>query len=43
MPATMIKYSIQDGAGETGFGGEHKYEISESMRQEMEYDCDRAW
>lgn len=22
---------------------EHKYEISESMRLEMEYDADRAW
>ncbi|QHN84222.1 Pre-mRNA-splicing factor ATP-dependent RNA helicase [Arachis hypogaea] len=25
------------------FGEEHKYEITESMRAEMEYDADRAW
>lgn len=28
---------------ESELGEEHKYEITESMRREMEYDADRAW
>ncbi|XP_045799876.1 pre-mRNA-splicing factor ATP-dependent RNA helicase DEAH7-like [Trifolium pratense] len=30
-------------ADKSDLGEEHKYEITESMRQEMEYDADRAW
>lgn len=29
--------------GKNGSAEEHKYEITESMRLEMEYDADRAW
>lgn len=35
---------LQDGeADNTDSAKEHKYEISESMRIEMEYNSDRAW
>jgi len=30
-------------ADKSDLGEEHKYEITESMRLEMEYDADRAW
>lgn len=30
-------------ADKSELGEEHKYEITESMRLEMEYDADRAW
>jgi hypothetical protein len=30
-------------ADKSDLGEEHKYEITESMRQEMEYNADRAW
>lgn len=35
-----VKDEVADNAN---LGEEHQYEISESMRQEMEYDADRAW
>lgn len=35
---------LQDGvADETYSDKEHNYEITESMRLEMEYNSDRAW
>lgn len=30
-------------ADKSDLGEEHKYDITESMRLEMEYDADRAW
>lgn len=39
----IISY-LQGEIGENSeLGEEHKYEITESMRREMEYDADRAW
>ncbi|KAL4304664.1 hypothetical protein S245_054234 [Arachis hypogaea] len=37
---TILKDEVTD---KSEFGEEHKYEITESMRAEMEYDADRAW
>ena len=40
----IIMSSVQDEvADKSDLGEEHKYEITESMRVEMEYDADRAW
>lgn len=38
----LIQY-VQDEVADRSLGEEHKYEITESMRREMEYDADRAW
>ncbi|XP_022749420.1 pre-mRNA-splicing factor ATP-dependent RNA helicase DEAH7 isoform X2 [Durio zibethinus] len=35
--------SFEDEADKTGSAEEHNYEITESMRLEMEYNFDRAW
>ncbi|KAG5237314.1 pre-mRNA-splicing factor ATP-dependent RNA helicase [Salix suchowensis] len=36
--------SLEDGEGDKTYSSEeHNYEITESMRQEMEYNSDRAW
>lgn len=42
--STEASQSYEDeGMGKNDSAEEHKYEISESMRLEMEYDADRAW
>lgn len=41
---TVCEFYPQDGeSGITNSTEEHKYEITESMRLEMEYNSDRAW
>ncbi|XP_057452509.1 pre-mRNA-splicing factor ATP-dependent RNA helicase DEAH7 [Lotus japonicus] len=35
--------TYEDEVADRSLGEEHKYEITESMRREMEYDADRAW
>lgn len=34
---------LQDGVADETYSEEHNYEITESMRLEMEYNSDRAW
>jgi len=44
MSSTYIIVIVQDEvADKSELAEDHKYEISESMRLEMEYDADRAW
>ncbi|KDO81949.1 hypothetical protein CISIN_1g0007901mg, partial [Citrus sinensis] len=35
--------SFEDGVADETYSEEHNYEITESMRLEMEYNSDRAW